>query len=266
MWSSPDLVTWTRSASPILTLNGASGNVPWASGNAWAPTIIERGGKYYFYFSGHNPTLNRKTIGVAVATSPLGPFTAQSKPLITNSEPITTGQAIDPAAFLDPTTGKYYLFWGNTGSGQPLSAQLADDMLSIVPSTLREHSGAKDFREGVFLNYRKGLFHMTYSIDDTRSEDYRVGYATSSTVNGPWTYRGVVLSKDASKGILGTGHNSIVQVPGTDEWFMAYHRFGIPGGNGTRRETAVDKVNFDDAGLMKRVVPTLEGVGRRVIA
>ena len=43
VWSSKDLVDWTRSAEPILTLDGANGNVPWATGNAWAPTIIERG-------------------------------------------------------------------------------------------------------------------------------------------------------------------------------------------------------------------------------
>jgi large repetitive protein len=81
--------------------------------NAWAPTIIERNNKYYFYFSGHNPTYNRKTIGVATANSPEGPFTAQSKAMILNNEALTSGQAIDPDAFVDPVTGKYYLYWGN---------------------------------------------------------------------------------------------------------------------------------------------------------
>jgi beta-xylosidase len=122
-----------------------------------------------------------------------------------------------------------------------------------------------DFREGLFINYRQGLFHITYSIDDTRSEDYRVGYATSTSVHGPWEYRGVVLEKDVEKGILGTGHSSIVQVPGTDDWYMAYHRFQIPGGNGTMRETTIDKVFFDEEGIMKPVVPTLESVGPEVI-
>ncbi|KAJ4301814.1 hypothetical protein N0V90_003908 [Kalmusia sp. IMI 367209] len=266
VWKSPDLVTWTRSSEPILTLNGTSGNVPWATGNAWAPTIIERAGKYYFYFSGQNPTYNRKTIGVAVADSPEGPFTAQPTAMILNNEAITTGQAIDSAAFRDPTTGSYYLFWGNTGSGQPLYAELADDMVSLKNGTLREASGLTGFREGVFVNYRQGLFHMTYSVDDTRSEDYRVGYATSTTVEGPWTYRGIVLQKDVAKGILGTGHDSIVQVPGTDDWYIAYHRFAIPDGNGTRRETTIDKVYFDvETGFMLPVVPTLESVAPQVI-
>jgi hypothetical protein len=74
-----------------------------------------------------------------------------------------------------------------------------------------------------------------------------------------------VLSKDTSKGILGTGHSSVVNVPGTDDWYMAYHRFKIPGGDGTHRETTIDRVEFDVEGLMKVVVPTLESVAAQRI-
>jgi beta-xylosidase len=83
--------------------------VPWATGNAWAPTIISRNGSYYFYFSGQNAVYNCKTIGVAISSSsPEGPFTAEPAAMILNNENLTTGQAIDPCAFRDPTTGKYY--------------------------------------------------------------------------------------------------------------------------------------------------------------
>ncbi|KAF1972079.1 Arabinanase/levansucrase/invertase [Bimuria novae-zelandiae CBS 107.79] len=262
VWSSPDLVSWTRTSTPFLTLNGTNGNVPWAVGNAWAPTIIEKDGKYYLYFSGQNPAYNRKTIGVAVADCPTGPFTAQQTAMILNDEVLTTGQAIDSAAFKDPTTGIYYLFWGNSGSEGPLYAELSDDMLTLKNGTIGRVNGLVDFREGVFVNYRQGLFHMTYSVDDTRSENYRVGYATATNVHGPWTYRGIVLQKDVEKGILATGHDSVVQVPNTDDWYMAYHRFAIPDGNGTRRETTIDKVFFDEeTGFMLPVVPTLGSVG-----
>lgn len=263
VWSSPDLVSWTRSEAPILTLNGMSGNVPWATGNAWAPTIIEKKGKFYFYFSGANPDYDdAKTIGVAVAESPEGPFTAEAEPFITNTEAITTGQAIDADAFHDPKSGNFYLYWGN---GTPLMAELSEDMLSLAPDTTTEIEGLADFREAAFVVYRDPYYHMTYSIDDTRSEDYRVGYATATTPRGPFTYRGVVLQKDVEKGILGTGHDSVINVPGTDEWVMAYHRFAIPGGNGTEREVTLDWVRFGEDGLMEAVVPTLEGVGKRVI-
>ncbi|KAI0869437.1 glycosyl hydrolase [Hypoxylon argillaceum] len=257
-WKSTDMATWTRSAEPFLTLNGTSGNVPWATGNAWAPTIIERRGKYYFYFSGQNPTYNRKTIGVAVGNSPEGPFTAQPTAMILNNEALTSGQAIDSAAFLDPQTGKYYLYWGN---GSPLMAELSDDMLSIQTSTLLAPTGLTSFTEGSFMIYRKGLYHMTYSIGDTGSVDYRIGYATATSATGPFTYRGIVLQKDASQGILATGHNSIINVPGTDDWYMVYHRFAIPNGDGTHRETTIDRLYFDaETGFIVPVVPTLTSV------
>ncbi len=262
VWTSKNLVDWTRSDTPFLTLNGADGNVPWATGNAWAPTIIEKGRKYYFYFSGHNPKDDRKEIGVAVADSPEGPFTAEAQPMITNAESVHSGQAIDPAAFHDPKTGKYYLFWGN---GNPVYGELSEDMKSIKAGTIRPISGLNDFREGSFVNYRDGLYHLTYSIDDTGSADYRVGYATSTSIDGPWTYRGVILSKDASQGILGTGHSSIINVPGTDEWYIAYHRFAIPGGGGTNRETTIDRLEVGEDGLFQTVKPTLSSVAPREV-
>ncbi|MFH8249091.1 family 43 glycosylhydrolase [Microbacterium sp. B2969] len=262
VWKSKNLVDWTRSEQPFLTLDGANGNVPWATGNAWAPTIIERDGKYYFYFSGQNPTYNRKTIGVAVADSPEGPFIAQPTAMILNNEAVTSGQAIDPAAFHDPVTGKWYLAWGN---GSPVIAELNDDMASIKAGTYQRITGLTDFREGIFLNYRQGLYHLTYSIDDTGSENYRIGYATATSINGPWTYRGVILQKDLSLGIKATGHSSIINVPGTDDWYIAYHRFGMPGGDGTHRETTIDKVEFGADGLMKTVKPTLESVAPQTI-
>jgi len=261
-WTSKNLVDWTRSDKPFLTLDGANGNVPWATGNAWAPTIIERDGKYSFYFSGHNPQDDRKEIGVAVADSPEGPFTAEAQPMITNGESVHSGQAIDPAAFRDPKTGKYYLFWGN---GNPVYGELSDDMKSIKAGTIKPISGLNDFREGTFVNYRDGTYHLTYSIDDTGSVDYRVGYATSTSIDGPWTYRGVILSKDVSQGILGTGHSSIITVPGTDEWYIAYHRFAIPGGGGTNRETTIDRLEIGPDGLFQAVKPTLSSVAPREV-
>ncbi|KAK7752144.1 hypothetical protein SLS62_005888 [Diatrype stigma] len=258
VWKSDDLVHWTRADKPFLTLDGENGNVPWATGNAWAPTAIEREGKYYFYFSGNNPEYDRKTIGVAYADSPEGPFTAEPTAMILNNEAITTNQAIDPVVFQDPASGTYYLYWGN---GVPLVAELGDNMVSIKWETLGQLEGLVDFREGLFINYRQGLYHLTYSIDDTRSENYRVGYATSETALGPFTYQGVILQKDASQGILGTGHDSVINVPGTDDWYIAYHRFAIPDGNGTMRETAIDRLSFDSTtGLMEVVLPTREGV------
>jgi large repetitive protein len=40
-----------------------------------------------------------------------------------------------------------------------------------------------------------------------------------------------------------------------------YHRFSIPDGGGTVRETTIDRLYFDaETGLMQTVTPTLTGV------
>lgn len=263
VWSSPDLVTWTRGDEAILTLNGTAGNVPWSDGSAWAPTVAERDGKYFFYFSGNNPAFDRKTIGVAVADSPEGPYTAQDTAMINGTEAIVASQSIDPFAFQDPVSGKYYLFWGN---GAALVAELSDDMLSIQQDTLAQLDGLTSFNEASSIAYRNGLYHFGYAINDTRSEYYATGYATSPNLTGPFTYQGAILQRNASLGILGTGGSTFLQLPGADDWYIAYHRFQIPDGNGTERETTIDHLYFDDAtGLMQPVVPTLESVEARTL-
>ncbi|MCR6485147.1 family 43 glycosylhydrolase [Amycolatopsis sp. OK19-0408] len=243
-WSSKDLVHWTD-RGVILDLGP---DVSWADKNAWAPTIAQRGGKYYFYFCAE------AKIGVAVSDSPTGPFVDSGKPLIARNP--DGGQAIDPAVFVDPT-GQPYLYWGN---GNAYVVPLNDDMVSFAPAKITRLSGLDDFREGLFMAERNGTYYLSWSIDDTRSEDYRVGYATAASPTGPFTNRGLILGKDAHLGVLGTGHSSMLRVPGTDDWYLAYHRFGIPGGDGTHRETTIDKLTFRRDGTIVPVTPTLESV------
>jgi beta-xylosidase len=245
VWSSRDLVHWEQH-DVILDLGP---DVDWAESRAWAPTIAERDGRYYFYFCAE------AKIGVAVSDSPLGPFTDSGEPLIP-ANPDGTGQAIDPAVFTDDD-GQPYLYWGN---GSAWVVPLNDDMVSFDPDRVVEITNLADFREGLFMVKRDGTYHLTYSIDDTRSENYRVGYATAPTPTGPFTNHGLILQKDASRGILGTGHNSVIQVPGTDAWYIVYHRFAIPDGDGTHRETAIDELRFSADNRMRPVTPTLEGI------
>ncbi|WP_371647823.1 family 43 glycosylhydrolase [Streptomyces mirabilis] len=248
-YSSKDLVHW-RDHGVILDLGP---DVSWADKNAWAPAIAERDGKYYFYFCAE------QQIGVAVADSPAGPFKdALGRPLVAKGQ--FTGQMIDPAVFTDDD-GQSYLYWGN-GHGYvvPLSA----DMVSFDASQVRDIT-QPDFREGSFVVKRRGTYYFMWSEDDTRSENYHVAYATGPSPLGPWTKRGTILSKRPEYGIKGTGHHSVVNVPGTDDWYIVYHRFalngpGKAGGDGTHRETTVDRMEFAADGTIEPVVPTLGSI------
>ncbi|MEU2422217.1 family 43 glycosylhydrolase [Streptomyces sp. NPDC007851] len=243
-YSSTDLVHWTDHGV-ILDLGP---DISWADSRAWAPTIAEKDGKYYFYFCAD------AEIGVAVADSPTGPFKdALGKPLLKTGD--FSGQMIDPAVFTDDD-GQSYLYFGN---GHAYVVPLNAGMTSIDPSKVRDITPS-GYNEGSFVIKRDGVYYFMWSENDTRDENYRVAYATGPSPTGPWTKRGVILSKDLSLGIRGTGHHSVVHVPNTDDWYIAYHRFAIPGGDGTHRETTVDKLEFGADGLIKPVVPTLTSI------
>ncbi|WP_419668060.1 family 43 glycosylhydrolase [Streptomyces sp. 2-1] len=243
-YSSKDLVHW-KDHGVILDLGP---DVTWADSRAWAPAIEERDGKYYFYFCAD------ANIGVAVSDSPTGPFKdALGKPLLKAG--LYPGQMIDPAVFTDDD-GTPYLYWGN---GRAYAVPLNDDMVSFDASKVTDMTPS-GYNEGTFVIKRKGTYYFMWSENDTRDENYRVAYATGSSPTGPWTKRGVILEKDLSLGIKGPGHHSVVKVPNTDDWYIAYHRFAIPGGDGTNRETTIDKLEFDADGLIKKVVPTLSSI------
>ncbi|WP_369240692.1 family 43 glycosylhydrolase [Streptomyces sp. R21] len=243
-YSSTDLVHW-KDHGVILDLGP---DVSWADSRAWAPTMAEKDGKYYFYFCAD------ANIGVAVSDSPTGPFKdALGKPLLKAGD--FSGQMIDPAVFTDDD-GQSYLYFGN---GHAYVVPLGADMTSLDTSKIKDITPS-GYNEGSFVIKRKGTYYFMWSENDTRDENYRVAYATGPSPTGPWTKQGVILSKDLSQGIKGTGHHSVVHVPDTDDWYIAYHRFAIPGGDGTHRETTVDKMEFDSDGLIKKVVPTLTSV------
>ncbi len=253
-FSSADLKNW-KDEGVILNLQK---DVGWAEKNAWAPCIIEKKitrkkYKYYYYFTA------AQKIGVAVANDPAGPFKDSGRPLI-DFKPagINRGQEIDPDVFADPVSGKNYLYWGN---GYLAVTELSKDMLAVNKNNIKIITPDKTFREGVYVFYRKGIYYFLWSEDDTRSENYSVRYGTATSPEGPVIVPpdNKILLKDTAKGIYGTGHNSVLQVPHKDEWYIVYHRFWYPGGvkmgraAGYNREVCMDKLEFNDDGSIRKV-------------
>jgi len=259
-FSSADLVSW-KDEGVILDLPK---DVSWAKKNAWAPCIIEKkvngSYKYFYYF-----TAGQK-IGVATSDNPEGPFKDSGKPLIDKfPEGIKSGQQIDPDVFSDPKTGKTYLYWGN---GYMAGAELNEDMISLKPGTTKIITPKDDFREGTYVIFRKGVYYFMWSESDTRNPNYTVHYGTSDSALGEISVpeNNVVIAKNPKAGIYGPGHHSVVQLPGTDEWYLVYHRFNYPGGismgdaAGYNRELCIDRLEFNEDGSIKEVIPTHKGI------
>ena len=259
-FSSEDLVNWTDEGV-ILDLEK---DVEWTSRNAWAPTMIEKeidgAYKYFYYFTA------AQQVGVAVSDSPKGPFKDSGAPLISEKpEGIRGGQNIDPDIFEDPQTGKNYLYWGN---GFLAVVELNDDMTTIKSEKPKVITLDGTFREGAEVFFRNGKYYFMWAEDDTRSPNYKVRYATADSPLGPLNIPedNIVIQKDVEKEILATGHNSVIQVPGKDEWYLVYHRFTRPKGEamgraaGYHREVSIDSLKFNEDGSIIEVKPTLEGI------
>ena len=241
-WSSKDLIHWKNEG---IILDVAK-DLGWANIKAWAPAAETRNGKYYFYFVANDQ------IGVAVADKPTGPFKdALGKPLIANKQFNT--YPIDPFAFTD-TDGQPYLYFGNT---RLLVVKLGEDMTTLVgaPSELTPDDPAQPFREGVAVFKRNGLYYFMWSVDDANSDDYRVAYGTSKSPFGPIQIppNNVVLAKNGLA--KGTGHNGVVNVPGTDHWYVSYHRHAIPDGSGYIRQVCLARMEFNPDGTIKPMDP-----------
>lgn len=266
VFSSPDLVHFTNEGT-ILDLSSGH-DVPWADGNAWAPCIEEKlidgQWRYFFYFSGNNPSLGRKTLGVATSDSPTGPFKAESQPLFTSS---SAGQMIDSDVFTDPVSGQSYLYYGNGA----LCYRLLDKSMTktvgneyvITPAGGSLSTYA--FREGAYVFYRNGLYYFLWSVDDTGAANYHVAYGTSKSPTGPITVAAdpIVIIQDSSNKIYGTGHNAVINIPGTDDWYIVYHRINknyLNNGPGYHREVCIDRLEFDADGRIVLTTPTHQGI------
>lgn len=283
-WSSVNLEDWTDEGVILDVAEKNPGNNDkgvaiaaslWSDGNAWAPSIEEKDGRYYFYYCGNiNSSYtgicgSGKAIGVAEADNPAGPYYASELPIVypkmmSNANIGWSGQVIDPSIFTDDD-GTSYLFFGNGGNGTAM-VELEDDMMTVKPGTLKRVNGMRDFRESVVVIKRNGLYHFTWSCDDTGSPNYHVNYGTAEKLDGNVEYKYTLLQKDESGDMLGTAHQSLAYHPDTDKCYIAYHRFYTPlgvytSGLGYHRETCIEEVTFDPkTGLMNPLKPTMEGV------
>ena len=235
-WSSNDLQYWTNEGEVFNVARDLS----WATTKAWAPAIAFKNGKYYFYFSADG------NIGVAVGDQPRGPFKdAVGKALVAKGS--FPGQMIDPMVFTDDDGASYLYF----GQGNCYVVKLNEDMISFDPAAVKSFKPLA-YNEAPFMLKRNGKYYLMWSENDTRDPRYCVSYATADSPLGPFTKAdgGPILK---AKGVVkAAGHHSVLQIPGKDEWYIVYHRFKIPGGNGFNRETCISPMHFDAEG---RIMP-----------
>ena len=253
-FSSKDMVTWTKHHAILDTTE-----VKWAKRAMWAPSVIRKEGKYYFFF-GANDVHEGEIggIGVAVADKPEGPYKDLiGKPLI--NEIVNGAQPIDQFVFHDPS-GEYYMYYG--GWGHCNVVRLSDDFTSIVPfedGTLYKEVTPENYVEGPFMFVRDGKYYFMWSEGGWGLPNYSVAYSISDSPFGPFKRVGKILEQDLSVA-TGAGHHSVIKGAGEDEWYIVYHRRPLGETAANSRATCIDRMYFDENGYIKPVKMTFEGV------
>lgn len=257
-FSSPDLINWTKHSHIIDTIS-----IKWAKRAMWAPAIVKKGKQYFLFFSANDIQNDHSVggIGVAVAQKPEGPYKDYlGKPLLDKFH--NGAQPIDQFIFRD-VDGQYYMIYG--GWRHCNIVRLSDDFKTILPykdgTSFREIT-PDGYVEGPFMFRKNGKYYFMWSEGGWTGPDYRVAYAIADSPFGPFKRIGTVLQQDP-KVATGAGHHSVINVPGTDKWYIVYHRRPLGETDGNARVTCIDKLEFDEKGFIKPVVITFDGVEAR---
>ena len=109
---------------------------------------------------------------------------------------------------------------------------------------------------------RNGKYYFMWSEGGWFGPDYCVAYAICDSPFGPFERIGVVLQQDPEIG-TGAGHHSIINIPGTDEYYIVYHRHPLNDENGHHRYTCIERMTFDEKGYINPIKITNEGVSEK---
>lgn len=234
---SDDRVRWTALADAMPTL--ASWVRP---GLTWAPEVIAAGGGWRLYYTARDRVSDRQCVGVAVASSPEGPFVdSRAAPLVCQ---VAQGGTIDASPFRD-TDGRLYLSFKNDGNccGQPTTLyaqELSADGLALQGSPVALLTNQPATWEGAVIEAptlwrHAGRLLLFYSANDYGGAAYAVGLAECATPLGPCTRAAgqpfLKSRSDIRPALIGPGHQALFSAGG--QTYIAYHAWQVAA-DGTR--------------------------------
>ncbi len=254
-FSSPDLVHWQTHAHILDTAA-----VKWAKRAMWAPAIVEKNKKYYFFFAANDIQNDNEKggIGVAVADKPEGPYKDYlGKPLIDKF--YNGAQPIDQFVFKDKD-GQYYIIYG--GWQHCNIARLKNDFTAIIPfadGTMYKEITPKGYVEGPMMFMRNNKYYFMWSEGGWTGPDYSVAYAIADNPFGPFERVGKILQQDSTVA-RGAGHHSIMHNVKKNLWYIVYHRRPLGETAANNRATCIEQMYFDDKGFILPVKLSFTGV------
>lgn len=273
VWSAPvddlsqwrcDGVSYRRTDDPRYAPEGK---------DMMAPDVCQGpDGKYYLYYFN-----DMRTLSVAVANDPAGPFSFYGVVHMTDGSPLP-GLAFDPGILCDDTgIWLYYGFDTSAfGEGQRcpepgcFAVELQPDMLTCkhAPSKVLEGSqGAvgTPFEGHAFFEASSiRRIGKTYYLVHSSELGHELCYCTSDRPTGPFSYGGTIVS-NADLGYRGNNvptaypantHGGLVCVEG--QWYVFYHRHTHE--RQYSRQACAEKIEIASDGSISQVEMTSCGL------
>lgn len=255
IWESEDFVNWKSYKMQFTNPNYPNFN---PNSYYWAPSAMEYNGKYYVSF-----TMGDYYTMIAEADTPTGEYTILGHLFGETPDAVPKDKTIDSQFFKDDD-GKIYLVYLLRENNIPSDTSLFTAICELDPDNLtnvirneKVEILPQIYREGQEIFKKDGTYYLLYSEGWWRDASYHVVYATSDNLFGPYTVKETILEATEDESIIGTGHHSTLVDDGN--YYIVYHRQFNPFIGPGFRQTAVNKMEFDENGNIKKITPTNEG-------
>ena len=254
VWSSPDLVNWTKRS----VLNPKDTYIGKDFSRCWATDAAYRDGKYYFYFSEGN-----EQTGVVVGDSPVGPWEdVLGGPLL--SSELTPTHEYDMAVFED--NGEHYIIFG---VWDYYIAKLNNDMVSLAekpkkiiinnprgPYNPDGNNKKMPTDDKPFMHKYNGKYYLSWGCF----------YAMSDNLYGPYDYKDSVIKEESfdegydaptwPNGFLQGRHGSFFEWH--NQWYYIYCDISQTG-NRYFRDSFISYIHYKENGEMATI--RVDGIG-----
>lgn len=251
-FSSADLVNWEKHEGIIKMKE-----FPHVHKCVWAPTIIEKNGKYYLIFASNDIHSNEEPGGLEIAVSdkPEGPFHAFIEGSLV-PEFHNGAQPIDAHLFKDDD-GTVYLYYG--GWRHCNVCRMNEEMTGLLPlydgseEYFREIT-PEDYVEAPCMMKYQGKYYFMWSAGSWKAGSYRVNYCASDSPIEGFDKAEKILSTQLPLA-EGPGHHGYLYLEESDEHLIVYHR-RIPGDTVPgHRVLCIDRMKVAD-GKIEPVIMT----------
>lgn len=293
VWKSKDFVNWSFEGSHIQGFDWSKG-YEYTNNKGekkkgyfryWAPgRVIEQDGKYYLYATFVKPDESMGTY-VLTADRPDGAFRfAEGEGLLAPGEGLLDsgeravpearvipearglvsreGRADSPAIINDidgepfiDDDGTGYIFWRRRNG-----ARLSADRLHLEGETVTLKTARQGYSEGPVMFKRKGIYYYIYTLSG--HQNYANAYMMSheSPLTGFVKPDGndIFLFSSPENQVWGPGHGNVFYDEGKDEYIFLYLEYGD---GGTTRQVYANRMEFNDDGTIRTLIPDMRGVG-----